>query len=102
MDRYERLTIEKFGITAFGMEDIERYGMCVTIKENMYVHYIIRRIILLSWLLGIYDVIHMALNKIDPHSSKSLHVSFDIDSLDPLEAPSTGTPGRDRGWVLRL
>lgn len=35
----------------------------------------------------------MALNKIDPDESKSLHVSFDIDSLDPLEAPCTGTPG---------
>lgn len=27
VDRYERLVIEKFGITAFGMEDIERYGL---------------------------------------------------------------------------
>lgn len=27
IDRYERLVIEKFGITAYGMEDIERYGM---------------------------------------------------------------------------
>lgn len=35
----------------------------------------------------------MALRKIDPYNNKSLHVSFDIDSLDPLEAPSTGTPG---------
>lgn len=35
----------------------------------------------------------MALKKIDPDHVKSLHVSFDIDSLDPLEAPSTGTPG---------
>lgn len=26
VDSYERLVIEKFGITAFGMEDIERYG----------------------------------------------------------------------------
>lgn len=26
IDRYERLVIEKFGITAYGMEDIERYG----------------------------------------------------------------------------
>ncbi|XP_067213860.1 arginase, hepatic isoform X5 [Linepithema humile] len=67
VDRYERLVIEKFGITAFGMEDIERYG--------------------------IHNVTHMALNKIDSHNSKSLHVSFDIDALDPLEAPSTGTPG---------
>lgn len=29
VDRYERLVIEKFGITAFGMEDIERYGLNV-------------------------------------------------------------------------
>ncbi|XP_029156103.1 arginase, hepatic [Nylanderia fulva] len=74
VDRYERLVIEKFGITAFGMEDIERYG--------------------------IHDVMHMALNKIDPHNSRSLHVSFDIDALDPIEAPSTGTPVRG-GLSLR-
>ncbi|XP_014206805.1 arginase, hepatic [Copidosoma floridanum] len=74
VDRYERLVIEKFGITAFGMEDVERYG--------------------------IHDVIHMALTKIDPDGNKSLHVSFDIDSLDPLEAPSTGTPVRG-GLSLR-
>lgn len=35
----------------------------------------------------------MALDRIDPEGLKSLHVSFDIDSLDPLEAPSTGTAG---------
>ncbi|OAD60562.1 Arginase, hepatic, partial [Eufriesea mexicana] len=74
VDRYERLVIEKFGITAFGMEDVERYG--------------------------IHDVVYMALNKIDPNESKSLHVSFDIDSLDPLEAPCTGTPVRG-GLSLR-
>ncbi|KAJ8687746.1 hypothetical protein QAD02_023540 [Eretmocerus hayati] len=74
VDRYERLVIEKFGITAFGMEDVERYG--------------------------IHDVIHMALRKIDPDNNKSLHVSFDIDALDPLEAPSTGTPVRG-GLSLR-
>ncbi|XP_011686995.1 PREDICTED: arginase-1 isoform X2 [Wasmannia auropunctata] len=49
---------------------------------------------------GIHDVMHMALNKIDPHNSRSLHVSFDIDALDPLEAPSTGTPVRG-GLSLR-
>lgn len=74
VDRYERLVIEKFGITAFGMEDVERYG--------------------------IHDVISMAIEKIDPDEVKSLHVSFDIDSLDPLEAPSTGTPVRG-GLSLR-
>ncbi|XP_012284604.1 arginase, hepatic [Orussus abietinus] len=74
VDRYEKLVIEKFGITAYGMEDVERYG--------------------------IHDVIEMALNRIDPNGIKSLHVSFDIDSLDPLEAPCTGTPVRG-GLSLR-
>ncbi|XP_018400681.1 PREDICTED: arginase, hepatic [Cyphomyrmex costatus] len=74
IDSYERLIIEKFDITAYGMEDIERYG--------------------------IHDVIHMALDRIDSHNSRSLHVSFDIDALDPLEAPSTGTPVRG-GLSLR-
>lgn len=74
VDRYERLVIEKFGIPAFGMEDVERFG--------------------------IHNTISMALDKIDPDGVKSLHVSFDIDSLDPLEAPSTGTAVRG-GLSLR-
>ncbi|XP_046431167.1 arginase, hepatic isoform X1 [Neodiprion virginianus] len=74
VDRYERLVIEKFGINAYGIRDVERYG--------------------------IHDVVHMALSKVDPENNKSLHVSFDIDSLDPLEAPSTGTPVRG-GLTLR-
>jgi arginase len=68
IDSYERLVIDKFAITAFGMEDIERYG--------------------------IIEVTNMALRRIDPNNNLPLHVSFDIDSLDALEAPSTGTPGK--------
>lgn len=49
---------------------------------------------------GIHNTISMALDKIDPYGVKSLHVSFDIDSLDPLEAPSTGTAVRG-GLSLR-
>ncbi|XP_018326945.1 arginase, hepatic [Agrilus planipennis] len=74
VDNYERLIIDKLGITAFGMEDIEKYG--------------------------IHDVVNMALDKIDPEQNKSIHVSFDIDSLDSLEAPSTGTSVRG-GLTLR-
>ena len=62
-----RLIIEKFGVAAFGMEDIEQFG--------------------------IHEVTRLALEKINPDGKRSLHVSFDIDSLDSLEAPSTGTPG---------
>lgn len=68
VDSYERLIIEKLGINAFGMEDIERYG--------------------------IDTILNMALDRVDPDRNKSIHVSYDIDSLDTLEAPSTGTSGK--------
>lgn len=62
-----RLIIEKYGVSAYGMEDIEKYG--------------------------VHAVTALALEKINPTGTKSLHVSFDIDSLDTLEAPCTGTSG---------
>ena len=67
VDSYERLIIEQFGITAYGMEDVENHG--------------------------VQNVVNMALEKIDPNRTRSIHLSFDIDSLDALEAPSTGTAG---------
>ena len=33
------------------------------------------------------------LQKINPNGDRPIHVSFDIDALDPLEAPATGTKG---------
>ena len=62
-----RFIIEKHGVHAYGMADIEQYG--------------------------IHEVTRWALEKINPNNDLSLHLSFDIDSLDALEAPSTGTPG---------
>ncbi|KAJ8916233.1 hypothetical protein NQ315_016372 [Exocentrus adspersus] len=74
VDSYERLVIDKLGITAFGMGEVEDYG--------------------------ISTVVNMALEKIDPERERSIHVSFDIDALDALEAPSTGTCVRG-GLTLR-
>uniref|UniRef100_A0A1B6CW41 Arginase n=2 Tax=Clastoptera arizonana TaxID=38151 RepID=A0A1B6CW41_9HEMI len=74
VDNYERLMLDKFNISAFGMEDVDKYG--------------------------IHKVTEMALNSIDPDGTRSLHVSFDIDSLDSLEAPCTGVPVRG-GLTLR-
>lgn len=59
--------MDKFKISAYGMREVERYG--------------------------ISKVTEMALDNVDPKGTTSLHVSFDIDSLDTLEAPSTGVPG---------
>ncbi|KAJ8958828.1 hypothetical protein NQ318_019590 [Aromia moschata] len=74
VDAYERLIIDRLGITAFGMEEVENYG--------------------------ISTVVNMALERIDPEARRSIHVSFDVDSLDSLEAPSTGTAVRG-GLTLR-
>ncbi|KAJ0181131.1 hypothetical protein K1T71_003216 [Dendrolimus kikuchii] len=74
VDKYERLAIEKYNVPAFAMEDVEEYG----IKKS----------------------IHHVLQILDPEGTKPIHVSFDIDSLDALEAPSTGTPVRG-GLSLR-
>ena len=34
-----------------------------------------------------------AIQSINPNNDRPLHVSFDIDALDPTEAPATGTRG---------
>jgi arginase len=66
IDYYERVMMEKYGINYFDMRDIER--------------------------MGIEKVVQRALEAINPDGKKKLHVSFDIDALDPFYANSTGTP----------
>lgn len=63
----KRLIIEKLGLCALSMEEVHE--------------------------LGIKEAVRYALSRIDPCNKRYIHVSFDIDALDPLEAPSTGTPG---------
>ncbi|KAK9721432.1 Arginase family [Popillia japonica] len=74
IDPYEHVIMHNLGISHFDMFDIQRYG--------------------------IDTVVSAAIDQIDPDHNKPIHVSFDIDSLDPLEAPSTGTPVRG-GLLLR-
>ncbi|KAJ1522800.1 hypothetical protein ONE63_001956 [Megalurothrips usitatus] len=74
VDEYERLTMEKFNVCAFGMQDVES--------------------------LGITGTVELALRHVDPYKRRAIHLSFDIDALDALEAPSTGTPVRG-GLTLR-
>ncbi|KAF5287956.1 hypothetical protein FQA39_LY15594 [Lamprigera yunnana] len=74
VDNYEKFIMKRLGILAFGMKEIQ--------------------------IMGIEDVVQTALKQLDPEAKKSIHVSFDIDSLDALEAPSTGTPVRG-GLTLR-
>lgn len=74
VDDFERAIIEKYEIAAYGMREIDQ--------------------------LGIVKVVQNVLKRIDPEGKKSIHLSFDIDALDSLEAPSTGTSVRG-GMSLR-
>jgi arginase len=69
VDPEERKLIEKLGILAFTMHEIDRYG--------------------------IGHVMDLALHHLlDRDGSRPLHMSYDIDAIDPLLAPATGTAVR--------
>ncbi|KAI0003706.1 arginase [Russula compacta] len=68
VDPGEKKIIREHNIAAFSMHEIDRYG--------------------------IGKVVEMALDRINPDRSKPIHLSFDVDALDPSVAPSTGTPVR--------
>ncbi|XP_022906717.2 arginase-1-like [Onthophagus taurus] len=74
IDPYEEFLIQKMGIVCYDIYDVQKYGIDSVINES--------------------------LRKIDPDGTKSIHLSFDIDALDPSDAPSTGTPV-DGGLLLR-
>lgn len=72
VDRGEKKILRENGIRAFSMHDIDRHG--------------------------IGRVMEMALAHIG--TDTPIHLSFDVDALDPQWAPSTGTPVRG-GLTLR-
>ncbi|RWA03136.1 hypothetical protein EKO27_g11968 [Xylaria grammica] len=72
VDAGEKKLLRENGIKAFSMFDIDRYG--------------------------IGRVVEMALAHIG--NDTPIHLSFDVDALDPMWAPSTGTPVRG-GLTLR-
>lgn len=72
VDRGEKKILRENNIKAFSMHDIDRYG--------------------------IGKIMDMALGWIG--SDTPIHLSFDVDALDPQWAPSTGTPVRG-GLTLR-
>jgi arginase len=92
VDRGEKKILRDHGIKAFSMHDIDRCApfpipTCLYCKwrANLLRH-------------GIGKVMEMALGHIG--NDTPIHLSFDVDALDPLWAPSTGTPVRG-GLTLR-
>ena len=74
VEEEERKILEKLSITAYYMSDVDR--------------------------LGINHVVSEALTRLDKSGTRNIHLSFDIDALDPVEASATGTPVRG-GLSLR-
>lgn len=66
IDSGEVEILQKYGIKYFSMQEVDAYG--------------------------IKDVLQLALDMADPTGTRPIHVSFDIDSMDPMFTPSTGTP----------
>ncbi|GBM00812.1 Arginase-2, mitochondrial [Araneus ventricosus] len=79
--------VNKSNVAFIGLRDIDPFEKLILTKENI-LHYTMRDIDK----LGIFEVTNRALEAINPTGKLSLHVSFDIDSIDKMLTPSTGTP----------
>lgn len=66
VDAGERRILKENGIKAFSMHEVDKYG--------------------------IGKVVELALDAVNPNRDLPIHLSFDVDALDPTVAPSTGTP----------
>lgn len=74
VDEGEKLILKENNIKAFSMYHIDKYG--------------------------INTVIEMALKLIDPTGQSPILLSYDVDAIDPMYVPATGTPVRG-GLTLR-
>jgi arginase len=68
VDAGEKKILREHNIKAFSMHEVDKYG--------------------------IGKVVDMALDHVNPNRDRPIHLSFDVDALDPTVAPSTGTPVR--------
>ena len=66
VDPGEKRILREQGIRAFSMHEVDKYG--------------------------IGQVVEMAIDHVNPLRSRPIHLSFDVDAMDPSVAPSTGTP----------
>lgn len=65
VDPSEKETLRRFGVKVFTMSDVDRLGMTRVMEEAL---------------------------QVAASSDGKLHASFDLDAIDPSEAPGTGTP----------
>jgi len=72
VDPPEKKILRQYGIKAFSMHEVDKYG--------------------------IGRVMEMALDHVCRDRDTPIHLSFDVDGLDPSVAPSTGKHGYCIGW----
>jgi len=66
LDSAEKQIIKEYGMSAYTMHDVMEHG--------------------------IGEIVRRAIADVSHNYSRPIHLSFDIDGLDPTVAPSTGTP----------
>ena len=66
VDPGEKRLLKENGIKAFSMHEVDKYGIGAVVEK--------------------------ALDAVNPKRDRPIHLSFDVDALDPSVAPSTGTP----------
>ncbi|EEH39780.2 arginase [Paracoccidioides lutzii Pb01] len=100
VDRGEKKILRENGIRAFSMHDIDKHVSPPnpTIHIYSYILFCFDALANHDVRHGIGRVVEMALAHIG--ADTPIHLSFDVDALDPQWAPSTGTPVRG-GLTLR-
>jgi arginase len=68
LDPFERQYLREHNIAAYTMRHVDQFG--------------------------IGQVVEMALERVNPGNKRPIHLSFDIDAIDPFFAPATGTTVR--------
>lgn len=74
VDAGEKKILRDLGIKAFSMYHVDKYG--------------------------INEVVKMALEVVNPNGENPIHLSYDVDAIDPMYVAATGTPVRG-GLSLR-
>eukprot|EP01121_Diplochlamys_sp_Union-15-3_P003890 TRINITY_DN13837_c0_g1_i1.p1 TRINITY_DN13837_c0_g1~~TRINITY_DN13837_c0_g1_i1.p1 ORF type:complete len:313 (-),score=44.09 TRINITY_DN13837_c0_g1_i1:54-992(-) len=84
LDDYPTLSLSRIGY--IGLRDVEDGEKALLKKHGIKAVFMDE-----VKAIGIDKAINDVLNHINPSKNRPIHLSFDIDGLDPLYAPSTGT-----------
>lgn len=82
-------SVDARNMAYIGLRDIDREEGELMRKSDLHI-YTMREVD--KW--GIGRVIEMALDKVDPNRKRPIHLSLDVDAIDPQFAPGTGTTAR--------